>query len=205
MKMKTKTSGGFTLLELIIIIAILGIIAGFANAGYSRFIRRSEVTKVARGFESALQVAKHNAWTSGREITVCGIKNINATTPACLTNLNEFNSGNDDDFGWLVFRDSDGDNVVDTGEKVLKKVPFSKRQVRMLWNGNARINIKPNNNTGSWGTLRVYAPFGKNSNLAECTQKNNKPPYDTGKCPLNSTLSEVRVVLSALGNITFLK
>lgn len=191
--MKNSKQRGFTLIELMIVIAIMAIIVSFATPAYDRFIRNSSVQREARGFESALQMAKFNARNSGRKITVCGTDEINDNEPKCLdkAGLSAFNQAGGNNLGWVVFRDTDGDGEVDSGETVFKKVPFSPNRVRMIWNGNAEIKVSSRNETGDTGTMCIYSPVS-----AELTTCSSSDTMRTDKY-------EARVVLSGLGNVTY--
>lgn len=202
MKLKTNTIKGFTLLELIAVVTIIGVVVAIANPSYDSYTRRSEVAKAARGFESALQTAKQNSRISGRRMTVCGTADIDATPITCLdkSGLNAFNqAGTTTTMGWIVFYDKNKDDKVDSGEKIHKIVPIDQRRVRLVWNGNYAIDLSPRNETGSSGTMRIYSPRGANA-IAHCSGLTNLKT-----CPLVSDMHESRVTVSTLGNITYRK
>ncbi len=188
---------GFTLVELIIVIAILAIATGIALPAYTDFIQRSQVRAVAKDFQSAIETARHHARTSGRSMTVCATEDVNAGSPECLSTLDGFNAdGTSESMGWVVFRDlpdDDGnyDNKVSgEDEMVVKRVPFQQDKVRIVSNGKAVIHIAPRNRTGDTGTICIYAK--ERGSLDACSASG----------ALNSAVYETRVTLSALGKAT---
>ncbi len=184
---------GFTLMELMIVIAILGIVASIASPMYSDFIRRSQVRAAARDFQSALESAKHHARTSGRQMTVCATADVNAAVPQCQQTYDGFNtSANNTNMGWVVFRDANGDNIASgAGENVIKRVAFNRSKVRVVSNGRAIIRIAPRNRTGDTGTVCIYSPRG-NESLDSCSANGD----------FHTEMFEMRVTLSALGKAT---
>lgn len=195
---------GFTFFELMIVVVIIGILASLATPSYSRYIRRSEVMKMARSYESALNIGLYNAKVSGRSIKVCATNNINANTPACLTDFASFASaGNSDTMGWIVFWDIDDNGTADTtaspAEKLYKRIPFTQRKIRMRRTGGAdpTVVLAPRNTTGDSSTVCVYAPYSSYSIPSTCGGAN----LTTN--PLDTNLSEARVTVSGLGKVTF--
>ncbi|MGY0398995.1 MAG: GspH/FimT family pseudopilin [Ostreibacterium sp.] len=197
---KLNKSQGFTLLELIIVITIMGILATIAMPIYLKMLQRNDVQRVAKNFEVALSSAQKTAFVSGRRITVCPVNDIqqNASTSVCLTNWSTFTptvTGNG--LGWVVFRDANDNNSLDATETVYKKVPFTQRRVAMQWTGNRNrgtIVLSPRNTTGDSGTMRVFAPVN-GATLATWNAAN--PPG------LSQKMIESRIALSTLGRVTY--
>lgn len=102
-------SKGFTLLELVIVIAILGITTAFAAPGLSTMIKNNRISGAANDFVAALQFAKAEAAAQLDTVTICK-KNIAATGCA---------NGGDWQQGWIVFVDTNGDAGVNAGETIL--------------------------------------------------------------------------------------
>ena len=100
---------GFTLLELVIIIGILGMTIAFAAPGLSAMIKNNRISGSANDFVAALQFGKAEAVTRINPVTMC-IRNAGGT--GCLA---------DGDWhrGWIVFSDLNGDAAVDDDDEVL--------------------------------------------------------------------------------------
>ncbi|PID66712.1 MAG: hypothetical protein CR975_01385 [Gammaproteobacteria bacterium] len=187
--MKIKTSSGFTILELVSILAIIGVLIGLAAPSFINATNRSMVMDATRGFEGALKAAKHAARTSGRDISICPVENIGVQVPTC-NNWDAFSSDDQEDsLGWVVFRDANGNDQIDANETI-KKVPFDKSKVRVMWNNDNIITITPRSGAnGDGGTLCVFIP-GKTT-LSECKSDEAMPEELVG----------AKVVLSSLGSI----
>ena len=102
---------GFTLLELIIIIAILGLTMAFAAPGLSDMIKNNRISGNSNDFVAALQFAKAEAASRVNPVTVC---KRNAAGSACVAD-------GDWQQGWIVFSDIDGDAAVDGDDEVLMR------------------------------------------------------------------------------------
>jgi type IV fimbrial biogenesis protein FimT len=103
-------SKGFTLLELIIIIAILAITVAIAVPGLSAMISNNRIASNASDFASALQLAKAEAVARVNSVIVC---KKNAASTGCI-------AGGDWSQGWIVFSDDNGNGGVDApGEAIL--------------------------------------------------------------------------------------
>lgn len=98
-------SRGFTLLELIIIIGILGITMAVAAPGLATMISNNRISSDASDFVAALQLAKAEAAARVNPVTVCK-KNTSSTD--CI-------ASGDWSQGWIVFSDINGDGGVDAG------------------------------------------------------------------------------------------
>ena len=102
-------SKGFTLLELIIIIAILGITMAIAAPGLSTMMANNRISSDASDFAAALQLAKAETAARVNPVVIC---KKNTTSNGCI-------ASGDWSQGWFVFSDDNGDGAFDAGEAVL--------------------------------------------------------------------------------------
>ncbi len=102
----TKNNHGFTLIELIITIAVFGILVAVAAPSFTAFIDSSRRAGEVNVFSGALSYARSEAIKRNSTVSVC----------ARTSGLETCSGGNDWNNGWLVFDDADSDGVIDAGE-----------------------------------------------------------------------------------------
>jgi type IV fimbrial biogenesis protein FimT len=102
-------SKGFTLLELIMVIAILGIAMAFAAPGLSTMVSNNRISAAVNDFVAAQQFTKAEAASRVNPATLC---KRNAAGSDCV-------GGGDWSAGWIVFSDNNGDATVDADDTVL--------------------------------------------------------------------------------------
>lgn len=100
----TPQQRGFTLLELMIAVAILAIILGIGVPSFLSTIAKSQLTTQTNNMLAALNTTRMLAIKNNTGFTLCASNNGTACT--ANTAYNE---------GWIIFRDTDRDGVVDAG------------------------------------------------------------------------------------------
>lgn len=98
----SQKESGFTLVELMVTIAIAGILMSIATPNYRTFILSSRISAQANEFMTAIGMARSEAIKRGMRISIC--KSANNTS--CTT------SG-DWAQGWIIFTDTNGSTVGD--------------------------------------------------------------------------------------------
>ena len=111
-----RRNRGFTLLELMVVLIVVGILLGIAVPGMTDFIRNSRMTAAANDLVGALTFARGEAIKRRAPVTLCTSNNALAAdeaTPVC--------AASDELLGWIVFVDEDNDRARDGGEELLKR------------------------------------------------------------------------------------
>jgi type IV fimbrial biogenesis protein FimT len=101
---------GFSLLELMVGLAVVAILAGLAAPGFRTFINNNRVAAAQNDLVAALNLARSEAVRRSTTVTVCA----SSDGASCATAA-------DWATGWIVFRDPGAAGTVATSTDVLQK------------------------------------------------------------------------------------
>ena len=110
---------GFSLLELMVTLLVVGVVLGFGVPNFMEFQRNSAMTAVANDLVSGIYLARTEAVKRQSPVTLCASANATTAAPTCGVGPNT---------GFIVFVDdanpaipagTDANAVVDAGEVVL--------------------------------------------------------------------------------------
>ncbi|WP_163836215.1 GspH/FimT family pseudopilin [Spartinivicinus ruber] len=101
-----KKTTGFTLIELMVTIAVLAIIAGIGIPSMSNFIDNNRMNSAKDRLAAAISLARSNAITNNTKTIICGLKTANASE---CSDTGEWR------FGWMVFSDENNNDQYDKG------------------------------------------------------------------------------------------
>lgn len=140
---------GFTLIEFLVVLAILAVSLGFAIPGMGALAERTHVAVTTRNLGHTLQWARSQAVSRNLPVGVC------PRSPEALAEC-----GSDYGDGWLVFEDQNGDRKLGRGDVLLKVHPTPTFPFRVLNRlGSREVNttifFKPNGFSGQAMTLVV--------------------------------------------------
>src|SRR5262245_2755893 len=103
------TEKGFTLMELMMALAVIGVLAAVTIPSFNEFRLNSRMTSAANDLLAALNVARSEAIKRQVPVAFCGSPAPTAQPPTCDPNLT----------GWVVWVDTDNDRVIDAAEQVV--------------------------------------------------------------------------------------
>jgi len=108
--MNKTTEKGFTLYELMITVAIVGVVLAVGVPNMVAYSQNSRMTSTANDLHAAFHLARSEASRAKTFITICASANSMAGTPTCNGNWDE---------GYIVFLDLDGSVQTGVGESIL--------------------------------------------------------------------------------------
>ncbi|MFT6217459.1 MAG: type IV fimbrial biogenesis protein FimT [Cycloclasticus pugetii] len=102
-----KPPQGFTLIELIITIAIAGILLAIGAPNFNSFLQNNRLTTQINELVTSINLARSEAIKRGFSSTICKSN----TGSSCAGNWTD---------GWVVFDDQNADGVVDADETIIR-------------------------------------------------------------------------------------
>ena len=151
---------GFTLIELMVIIAIAGVLLSLAAPGFISFQRNSELTSLANKMFGSINSARSEAMKSGRNAFVVPNDSSSWST------------------GWFVYVDMNSNNSFDEGTDLfIQTQPALVSYITMTGNNNAAAS-NPYISFDSAGYARTVGGNGL-TNLALSIKRNDVSTADT--------------------------
>lgn len=111
MRNQSEYNTGFTLLELMITIAIVGILVGVAIPSFTSIITSNRLTAYANELVTTLNLARNEAVKRGISVTVRKVDDNSFTNKSAGANWED---------GWDIFTDADSDGNFETGDVLIR-------------------------------------------------------------------------------------
>lgn len=100
----TRTQSGFSLIELMVALAVLAILVTVAAPSFRSMLLNNRMTSQINGFVTALQFARSEAVKRNATVSLCP----KGTTLTC--------SGSNWENGWLIFADANGNGAFNSAD-----------------------------------------------------------------------------------------
>jgi type IV fimbrial biogenesis protein FimT len=124
------TQHGFSLTELLVALAIIGLLVGIATPSYRQFSGNSRTVATTNSLVGALAVARSEALRRATPVTICA----SSDSQSCNTS----NWSN----GWIVFTDASVAGTVDGTDRIVQAWPAP--------GGNSTVSLSYPTNGNAW-------------------------------------------------------
>ena len=162
-----RAQRGFTLMELMVVLAVVGVIMGLAVPNFSLYVRNGRLTGAANDLLASLTLARTEAIKRQLPVGLCASGNPGVAAPACSgATATAFRQG------WIVWVDADNDWVPDNNaaEPVIDRHVALDTSLTVRSNNSRRIRYLGN------GFISPAGPFGANTNnVAMCDARGTDP------------------------------
>lgn len=156
-----RASGGFTLIELMVTIAVLVVLVTLAAPAFTSLFLDSRRAATVNDFIAAVNYARATAVTQRVSVTICRSANATQTSASCDTGT----SGTGWENGWIIFVDANANGTLDSGENNATSIL---RRHERLTTGST---LHGNNNIVNRITFNNAGITGNNGTLAYCDRR----------------------------------
>lgn len=159
---KTQQHKGFTLIEIIIVVAILGILASIAAPAFSDLIRSARVRSAKEALNATISQSRVEAIRRGLSVVI--VRNDTTNCSASQATADDWNCG------WKSFVDADGNGAQSATEVTLKTITEIKGAgVTHAGASSTKLTITKWGQPGNVGESFVIYPYDKSTTHSSTT------------------------------------
>ena len=108
--MSSSRLAGFTLVELMVTLVVIGITLAIASPNITSFVQNYRITTQTNNLLADLQLARNNSVSQGARVSIC------ASSDGAVC------AGTNWSVGWIVFTDANGNGTVDAATDTILRV-----------------------------------------------------------------------------------
>lgn len=151
---RRASTAGFTLIELIIVVALAAIMMTLAVPSFQHMVANNRITSHTNELVMAVNMARSEAVKRNVRVILCRSANPTASPPACGGTANDWTSG------WLLFASGNANDTYENGVDTLIRVGEAARtgiQIRTNATSNNNLEINSNGSTNEAGGTAAFA------------------------------------------------
>ena len=181
---------GFTLIELMVTLAVVTIVVTTAVPAFKSMVANNRIAAQTNEIVGAIQYARSEAAKLHKRVILCRSANPTAATPSCGGTANNWTTG------WLLFASGDANSTYESANDTLLRVGPPSRgiiQIRTNSTSNNNLEINADGTTNENGGTAVFAL---------CDDRNDDGDYDEqyGRQVQVSPVGHVKLIRGPIPN-----
>lgn len=113
---------GFTLIELMVVIAIVAILTTLAAPSFKNLIQSNTISSTVNSFLADMRYARSESIRRGGGVVMCRSNAPESSSPACDGTTG---AGSGWVTGWIIFHDANGNGAIDSAEILRVQAPIT--------------------------------------------------------------------------------